>query len=211
MRACTLLLLAVPLTAQTATLTNLEGELLEWEGSAKSGAFTFRIQDLHVQVCRFGEGTQFERNGQPASLQGAKPGDRVEITAEQTGTGLSCLARTVRLVDAQPIARSAPTASSLSRYGRSPLSNLDFLAPRGNLTFTGVVSRISPNMVTVRTRTDGQRTFLLRQDTRFLADGVSVDASTLAVNTRVFIRAGKNLDDQIEVYQVIWGKILQAE
>ena len=31
----------------------------------------------------------------------------------------------------------------------------------------------------------------------------------LKPNTRVFVRAGRNLDDDLEVYQVIWGEILE--
>ena len=27
--------------------------------------------------------------------------------------------------------------------------------------------------------------------------------------TRVFVRAGKNLDDQVEAYQIIWGDIME--
>jgi len=35
-----------------------------------------------------------------------------------------------------------------------------------------------------------------------------VEAADLKPNTRVFVRAGKNLGDQIEAYQIIWGEIL---
>jgi hypothetical protein len=35
-----------------------------------------------------------------------------------------------------------------------------------------------------------------------------VEAADLKPNTRVFIRAGKNFEDQVEAYQVIWGEIL---
>ena len=33
-------------------------------------------------------------------------------------------------------------------------------------------------------------------------------SASLHPNMRVFIRAGKNLDDEIEAYQVVWGEIL---
>jgi hypothetical protein len=29
------------------------------------------------------------------------------------------------------------------------------------------------------------------------------------VNTRVFVRAGKSFDNEVEAYQVVWGEILQ--
>jgi hypothetical protein len=49
---------------------------------------------------------------------------------------------------------------------------------------------------------------LLRKDTRYLADGQLVDAGSLQPNMRVFVQAGKDLYNDIEAYQVIWGKIL---
>ena len=42
----------------------------------------------------------------------------------------------------------------------------------------------------------------------YLADGQLVDLSHLKANMRVFVLAGKDLYDEVEAYQVIWGKIL---
>ena len=36
----------------------------------------------------------------------------------------------------------------------------------------------------------------------------SVEAAQLQPNMRVFVRAGRNLYEQVEAYQVIWGGIL---
>jgi hypothetical protein len=38
-----------------------------------------------------------------------------------------------------------------------------------------------------------------------------VDAGVLAVNTRVFVRAGKTIYDEVEAFQVIWGDILKPD
>jgi hypothetical protein len=35
-----------------------------------------------------------------------------------------------------------------------------------------------------------------------------VDADSLKPNMRVFVRAGKDLYNEVEAYQVIWGTIL---
>ena len=43
------------------------------------------------------------------------------------------------------------------------------------------------------------------------ADGESVDLAKLKPNTRVFIRAGKDIWDQVEAYQVVCGGILQPQ
>ena len=75
------------------------------------------------------------------------------------------------------------------------------------MTFAGVVLRLNPEMMVLHTRADGERIVLLRQDTRFMDSGNPATRGTLVVNTRVFVRAGRNLDNEVEAYQVIWGEI----
>src|SRR6266404_6165393 len=80
---------------------------------------------------------------------------------------------------------------------RAPLQYEDptlTIAPRGTLTFTGVVLRQDTDGLVLRTRADGEKWILLRRDTRFREDGVQVGPSSLQSSTRVFIRAGTNLD-----------------
>jgi len=86
---------------------------------------------------------------------------------------------------------------------------MDLLAPRGNLTYSGVIARLTVDRLVLHTRQEGEKTILLRLDTRYLEGGTMVEAADLKPNTRVFVRAGKNLGDQIEAYQIIWGEILQ--
>jgi hypothetical protein len=40
-------------------------------------------------------------------------------------------------------------------------------------------------------------------------NGDTVEAADLRPNMRVFVRAGRNIYQQVEAYQVIWGKILE--
>ena len=54
---------------------------------------------------------------------------------------------------------------------------------------------------------EGDLTLLLRNDTRYLAEGQVVDVAELKPNMRVFVRAGKDLYNEVEAYQVIWGSI----
>ena len=54
----------------------------------------------------------------------------------------------------------------------------------------------------------GDLSILLGIDTRYLGDGQLVDADSLKPNMRVFVRAGKDLYNEVEAYQVIWGTIL---
>ncbi|MGH9627714.1 MAG: hypothetical protein ACRD7E_05155, partial [Bryobacteraceae bacterium] len=75
------------------------------------------------------------------------------------------------------------------------------------LTFAGVVLRMNPQMLVVRTRDEGEKHVMLREDTRYLEGGLPSERGFLNVNTRIFIRGGKNLDNEVEAYQIIWGKI----
>jgi hypothetical protein len=85
-----------------------------------------------------------------------------------------------------------------------------FDLPRGDRTISGVIIRRDAGSITLRTRT-GEQTLVLRKDTRFLADGAQQDSGALAVNTRVFVRAGRSLDGSVQAYQVMWGEIVGAQ
>ena len=100
-----------------------------------------------------------------------------------------------------------PRPLSLGRYRATRNAQLD-LVPTGNLTFSGVVFRLNGERAVLHTRETGDQSILLRADTRYLHDGVTVDAKDLKPNTRVYIRAGKNLYDEVEAYQIVWGSIL---
>jgi hypothetical protein len=84
---------------------------------------------------------------------------------------------------------------------------LDWTSQTGNLTFAGVVARLSGQSLVLRTRA-GEQTLIIRRDTRYVDNGDTVEAAELRPNMRVFVRAGKNLYEQVEAYQVIWGEIL---
>jgi hypothetical protein len=76
------------------------------------------------------------------------------------------------------------------------------------LTFAGVVARLNAQCLVLRTR-GGEQTLLIRQDTHYVDNGDTVEAADLRPNMRVFVRAGRNIYQQVEAYQVIWGKILE--
>jgi hypothetical protein len=85
------------------------------------------------------------------------------------------------------------------------------LAPRGDLVFSGFVSQLTGDAMLLQTRKDGVKTIYLRSDTRFLQGGLRVDAKELRPHTRIFVRAGTTLDNEIVAFQVIWGPILVPE
>lgn len=199
-------LLPVCAAAQdNAPIGVLRGELLAWAGAARAGDVTFRTAEDHLYRCTFDGKTYFERSNQRIVVSAMRKGDRVEVVADhKDGTGL-CYARTIHVIDA-PVVRPLPGTRPRLRVTSNPT---ELFAPRGDMTFAGVVLGINPEVLLLRTRSNEHKTIHLRTDTRYLSDGQALNRKNLEVNTRVFIRAGKNLDDEIEAYQVVWGDILE--
>lgn len=143
-------------------------------------------------ACSYDAHTYFERDRNPISSAGLTAGDPVEVVADRQPGSPACYARTVQVVDPRR-----------SRFLRVESATESF-APRGDMMFGGVVLSRGPSTLTLRTQS-GDRVLLLRPDTRYWWDGVRASGDALAVNTRVFIRAGKDFDGRFEVYQAAWG------
>lgn len=184
----------------------VRGALLEWETSPP-GELSVRTATHEVFRFTFDAKTYFERDNHGSSAGALRKGDQVEIVSDGAPGVLLRYARTVHVVEQQPPRR---TVLRPRRYGADRMA-LDQIAPMGNLTFAGVVRRLEPGRMVLRTRGQGDQTILLGQDTAFLENGVQVPASTLAPNTRVFVRGTRDFDDQVQAYQVVWGRILEPE
>ena len=200
-----LLLFAVPLWAQPAPAGLLRGTLLECQITGDSGEFSVRTVDNQVLRFQFDAKTYFEREQERASAKRLEKGDMLEVVSDHAPGHALAYARTVHVVEA----KAAPRAQRLITRRTADRSSLEQLFPRGDLTLSGIVDRLNGERLVLRTRADGEKIILLRQDTRYLSGGSPVDAASLQPNTRVFVRAGKNLDNEIEAYQVVWGEILK--
>ena len=197
MRLIVGLVLAASLGAQEQAPPGLvRGKLESRAGTLTSGELSIRSAEGPLWLCSYNDKTYIERERLRIAAPGLKPGDSIEmVTSRSSGP---CYARTVHiLTDPAPRARL-----------RARRPAWESIAPRGNLTFAGIVLRLDATSMLLRTRFDGQRTVLLRQDTGFAGSGRTVDSSELRVNTRVFVRAGRNLWGDLEAYQVVWGEIL---
>jgi hypothetical protein len=149
--------------------------------------------------CSFDNRTYMERDSQRIFGGALRVDDRVEIIADRNAS--SCYARTIRVV------RVLPQANGRRPVLTRPYRALDNVFPRGNMTFAGVVRRVSPQVLVLRTRTEPEMFVLLREDTRYLENGAPAEFSRLTVNTRVFVRGGKNYEENLEAYQIVWGEI----
>jgi hypothetical protein len=196
----------MPAQAQTsAPVGVVRGEMIEWQGTANAGKFTVRTAENQVYSCHFDGFSYMERDGQRIGASALKSGDKLEIIADHKPGTASCYARTIRVAENRAAVVNPGYRVNLRPSPRT--STADLLYPRGNMTFAGVVLRMNPEMIVLRTRTEHEKVVRLRQDTRYLDSGEPSTRGTLAVNTRVFVRAGRNLDDEVEAYQVIWGQI----
>lgn len=192
----------------------IRGVLIECDAEASSGEFALRAQQTNeVYRFSFDAKTYVEREKLGTSMGRLEKGDLIEVVADRDESVAVHYARTVHVIAARPEPRQ-PLGAGRYRLrrtspDRAPALPLDQIFPRGNLTFSGVIARLSAERLVLHTRQEGEKTILLRLDTRYLEGGSPVDAADLKPNTRVFVRAGKNLENQIEAYQVVWGQILQ--
>ena len=197
-----------PLRAQPPAFSGaIRGVLIEYDNPGPAGEFSVRAKNTdQVYRFRFDAKTYVEREEQRVWMQSLQKGDTIEVVADRDESVAVHYARTVHVIEAARPPRAAALSGRLRSYRASPI---DLLAPRGNLTYSGVIARLTADRLVLHTRQEGDKTILLRLDTRYLEGGTMAEAADLKPNTRVFVRAGKNFEDQVEAYQVIWGEILQ--
>ena len=180
----------------------VRGKITEPSIGTLRGSFLLTDELGRALRCTYDERTWFESQRVRVTLTAFTPQDSVEVLVNR-GQNQGCHARTVRL--AEP---NAPAQNPRRPVYRSVTEHL---MPRGDLVFSAVVTALTAEIVSLRTRTEAPRPFRLRPDTRFLENGVASVQANLSVNQRVFVRAGKSVEGGLEVYQLIWGEILPGK
>ena len=151
--------------------------------------------------------TFIERDHMRIFCPSLRKGERIELVSDRSPEAGARYARLISVVNRDVRPRRQQALMAL----RAPLLHDDptiSIAPRGSLTFTGVVLRLDADGLILRTRVNGEKWILVRRDTRYREDGLQVDSSYLRSSTRVFVRGGTNLDGELEAYEVVWGEIL---
>ena len=200
-----LLLAAVtaPLIAQRTASPLIRGDLIARE-SRPSGEFSVRTADNQVFRYRFDPKTYVEREDRLTDIPRLAVGERVEVLSDEGFVSDVRYARTVHVMFPPPPTR--PVSQGRFRGGGDAV---DHFMPISTMSLAGVISDLGTEWLVLHTRKDGNQTIRLRRDTRFLNNGERVEAADLHPNMRVFIRAGRNLYNEIEAYQIIWGEILE--
>ena len=194
-------------TAAPPSPALVRGVLLERDTPNRSGEFSVRVADNQVFRYQFDAKTYVEREKQMIDVARLQPGEKVEVLSDTVPGSVLRYARTIHVFEGCAAPASPLRQGGLCAYRPSTDRSL----PAGNLTYSGVVFRVTGDRLVLHTRESGDQSILLRKDTRFLENGETVEAASLKPNMRVFVRAGKDLYDQVEAYQVIWGSILDPK
>ena len=203
MRACCLLVLAPLFAWGQFPSPQQTGVVLERDFNGDAGEFAIRAPDREVFRYQFDAKTSVERDTLPGGMGHLRVGDPVTVESDPVAGSLLRYARLIRVSGAP-----SPVSLADGRLRSTAFPLLDLTPHTANLTFAGVVARMNDQSLVLRTR-EGEQTLLIRRDTRYVDNGDTVEAAQLRPNMRVFVRAGKNLYEQVEAYQVIWGSILQ--
>ena len=180
----------------------VSGVLLECD-ARPAGELSIRAADNRVLRYHFDAKTYVERDEHLIDTARLVAGEKVEVLSDTVAGNAVRYARTIHVI--QPVAPPRPkTLGRLRAYD----PKAEPAVRTGNMTYSGVVFRLNSERVVLHTREAGDLSILLRKDTRYLADGQVVDLESLKPNMRVFVRAGKDLYNDVEAYQVIWGTIL---
>jgi hypothetical protein len=182
----------------------LQGVLLECD-QRPVGELAIRAADNQVLRYQFDRKTYVERDDHMIEAARLQPGERVEIVSDRAPGYTLRYARTIHVIQQVTPPRQQRPSGGLPR----PYNPRTDTIRRGTLNYSGVIYRINAEKLVLHTRADGDLNILLRKDTRYLQDGQVVEPEELKPNTRVFVNAGKDLYNEVEAYQVVWGKILE--
>ena len=179
------------------------GSLDGWDGTPVSGEIRARNTGGAIVSCGYDGRSYFERARERVSLAALTQGDSIEVLADNKPGSETCYARIVHVLEAGTLAqRPARPKPPASIPLTGPLA-------RGDRSVAGLVMRRESHALWIKTR-EGEQVVFLRPDTRYLDSGVRVDAVAVPLNTRVYVRAGRDVYGDIQAYQVSWGSILNV-
>jgi hypothetical protein len=204
------ILLSLTLMAQEPIT---RGRLLESD-NGETGELSIRTAANRVYWFIYDNKTYVERENHLSSVPKLHKGDQIEVVSD-TGPDVALrYARTIHVLESPTEKVLAQRQFSQGRYAmprRQPVRDdslqSDMFLPRGSLTFAGLVCELNSERLVLRTRAGGEQTIYLRPDTRYLKDGGVAALPSLRPNTRVYVRGSKNLEGEIEAYQIIWGEL----
>jgi hypothetical protein len=207
MRTLWLFLLAPLIAGAQFPPPQMSGVLLECDTNVAAGELAVRAPDNQVYRFQFDAKTFVERDSFTGTVARLVAGDKLEVESDPVAGSLLRYARTIRVL--VPHAMPRLTLAD-NRLRAVPRRLPELTLPLETITFAGVISRLNAERLVLHTRA-GEQTVLIRKDTRYIDNGDTVEAADLQPNMRVFVRAARNLYEQVEAYQVIWGTIREVK
>ena len=201
MRVAIMVLLFTLLTlAQDSPVSR--GVLVRRDSGVKSGEFSVRSSDSRVVRYHFDAQTYVERDNRAIDTGQLRPGDPVEVVSEAMPGASLRAARSIHVI---PPAPPRPHLTTLPvRAGAAAIA-------KGNLTFSGLILRLTESRLLLHQRDGSDREILLRPDTRYADNGETVAAASLKPGMRIFVRGAKTEEGEVEAYQVVWGNMLAPD
>jgi len=175
------------------------GTLVSTEGTATAGVITARNAGGDLFDCRYDSKSLLEIARQRIPATKLRTGDYLEVLVDHSGRSRSCYIEMLKVLPAE--------AARPNRQAKVEKAPNRIVTPVTTSTISGVVISKENGSITIRGR-DREVTLRVRRDTRFVGEGVKTDLAGLSLNQRVFVEAGRNLDGDLEAYQVTWGSIL---
>jgi hypothetical protein len=177
------------------------GAMQGFDGTVTAGALRAKAASGDVFTCAFDAKTYMELEKRRVTVDQLRVGDPLEVLAYRRAGETSCYVLSLQVVPPPILVR--PT----KRLDVTPTKSIRPAPVRhGNQNFAGVVTRMNTSSITVRSRSE-EKTFLLRGDTRFFGNGLKMDVHDVTVNQRLSVEAGRNLEGQLEAFQLTWGEI----
>ena len=183
----------------------VRGVLLECD-ARPTGEFSVRLADNRVLRYHFDPKTYVEREDRLVDIGRLVAGEKLEVLSDTMAGSPVRYARTIHVIQPAPPPRLL-TQGRLRAYD----PRVEAAVRTGNLTYSGVIFHLNNERIVLHTREGGSLNIQLRKDTRYLADGQISDLHSLRPNMRIYVNAGKDLYNDVEAYQVIWGSILTPQ
>jgi hypothetical protein len=206
MRIVLAFLIAGGLSGQPLPTGFVRGVIVENRSIGQSGEFSVRSGADAVFQFRSDGKTWIERENERIPASSLRAGELLEVVSDRDPKQLYPLhyARMVQVIlQVQP---RPPVRNGMYRLYRPGASLVPIIT---NFIYAGVIKELSDQRMVLRTKLDGNKIIYLRPDTRCVEQGSAVDPSTLRPNTLVSVEGGKDMNDELEAYQVVWGRILE--
>jgi hypothetical protein len=178
------------------------GSLLRWDGTTKTGTITAQNANGEFQ-CHYDKLSWLELEKHRVTPDKLIEGDPLEILADRHPGETTCWILTLKVLPPPP----PPSRAKPKTAAVKPTPARATVVRHGMDNFAGVVTAINESTVTVHTR-DGEETFHLRPDTRYIGNGLKMEHSDVTPNMRLSVEAGRNRGGEWEAFQLTWGSIV---